>query len=177
MKTEKLEKTYTPKELAESFVFRAKLSGKQKKETDRELAEARKKTREKSHPNDALLLRLLQLKYQMEEYSSNAPFDANRSFGFFLRAYLKSLDKKNKDFASDIDIDETELSQILNMHRKPSEKIIIRLEIHSNKTIPAITWFRILEKEKEHDIVTNTIMRKNEGKHVKNRLRIGPLVA
>ena len=82
------------------------------------------------------------------------------------------MNKKNKDFASDIDIDETELSQILNQHRKPREKIIIRLELHSNKTIPAITWFRLLEKEKEHEILTDNSLRRTESRHVKNRLQL-----
>ena len=172
MKTNKLLEKYTPKELADSFVFRTKLKAKERKESDMQLNEMRKKIQNESTPNQLLLSRLLQLKYQMDDYSNNAPYDINRSFGFFLREYVKSLNKKNKDFANDIDIDETELSQILNRHRKPSEKIIIRLEIHSNKTIPAITWYRLLEKEKEHEILTDNIIRKNERKHVKNRLQL-----
>jgi transcriptional regulator with XRE-family HTH domain len=172
MKTNKLKEKYTSKELADAFVFRTKLSAKEKKESDAYLSEMRNKEREKITPTQLLLSRLLQLKYQMEDYLTNDSFKITHSFGFYLREYLNSLNKKNKEFARDIDIDETELSQILNNHRKPSEKIIIRLEIHSSKTIPAITWFRLLEKEKEHEIRTNTIIRKNEGKHVKNRLRL-----
>jgi len=83
------------------------------------------------------------------------------------------MNKKNRDFAKDISIDETELSQVLGGHRKPSEKIIIRLEIHSCKTIPAITWYRLLEKEKEHEILTNKTIRTTERRHVKNKLQIG----
>src|ERR1035437_282655 len=155
MKTTKLLKKYAPKELAESFVFRTKLTAKEKKESDITLHELRKRVQEQTTSKQKLLSHLLQLKYQIEDYSKNATYDANRSFGYFLREYLKPLNKKNKEFASDIDIDETELSQILNQHRKPADKFIIRLEIHSNKTIPAITWFRLLEKEKEHEILTD----------------------
>ena len=172
MKTNKLISKYTPKELADSFVFRTKLTAKEKVEADKQLSEMRKKVQAKTTPQQELLARLLQLKYQMEDYSNNAPYDIKRSFGFFLREYLKSLKKRNKDFASDINIDETELSQILNRHRKPSEKVIIRLEIHSNKTIPAITWFKLLEKEKEHEILTDNRLRTVERKHVKNRLQL-----
>lgn len=172
MKTDKISKKYTPKELADSFVFRTKLTTKEKKESDMQLMEMRKKIQKAITPKQLLLSRIMQLKFQIEDYLNNASYDINRSFGFFLREYLKSLNKKNKDFASDLDINETELSQILNKHRSPSEKLMIRLEIHSNKTIPAITWYRLLEKEKEHEILTDTTIRKNESKHVKNRLQL-----
>jgi transcriptional regulator with XRE-family HTH domain len=172
MKTKKLIDKYTATELADSFVFRTKLTDKEKKESDMQLKEMRAKVQQGITPKQQLLSRIMQLKYQIEDYSNNAPYDINRSFGFFLREYLKSLNKKNKDFASDLDINETELSQILNKHRTPSEKLIIRLEIHSNKAIPAITWFRLLEKEREHQILTDNVIRKNESKHVKNRLQL-----
>jgi len=172
MKTNRLLEKYSTKELAESFVLRTKLTTKQQKEADKELSEMRKKVQEKLTPNQIRLSRLLQLKYQMEDYYTNSAYNINQSFGFYLRQYVTSLDKKNKDFAKDINIDETELSQLLNAHRKPSEKIIIRLEIHSNKTIPAITWYKILEKEKEHEIITDKVIRKAESKNVKNKLQV-----
>ena len=80
--------------------------------------------------------------------------------------------KANKLFAKDIDIDETELSQILNSHRHPSEKTIIRLEIHSNKTIPALSWYKLLEKEKEYELENDMEIREKEVKHVKNKLTL-----
>jgi hypothetical protein len=130
MKTKKLTKKYTSKELAESFVFRTKLMASEQQAADEQLREMRAKIRKQATVSQLLLSRLLQLKYQMEDYSKNDTYNINYSFGYFLREYLKSLNKKNKDFAHDIDIEETELSQLLNQHRKPSEKIIIRLEIH-----------------------------------------------
>lgn len=168
MKKNKLNDKYTDKELAESFVFRSKLTSVQQAESDRELGEKRKELRKAVTPKQELLSRLLQLKYQIEDYLENQDYDATRSFGFFLRGYLESLNKKNKEFAKDIDIAETELSQILNKHRNPSEKVIIRLELHSNKIIPAIMWHRLIEKEKEHEILTNTELRIKEQEHVRN---------
>lgn len=172
MKKSKLNTKYTEKELAESFVFRNELTPAQKAESDLRLTELRKKNQSPLTPEQILLAELLQLKYQIEDYLHNPTYDTERSFGFFLRGYLKTLNKKNKEFATDIDIAETELSQILNKHRKPSEKVIIRLEIHSNQIIPAITWFRLLEKEKEHEILTNLDLRKRERSHVRNILNI-----
>lgn len=170
MKNDKLKDKYSDKELGESFVFRNKLSPTQKAESDLQMNAMRKEIQNTLTPNQILLSRLLQLKYQIEDYLDNAGYDVERSFGFFLRNYLNFLNKKNKEFASDIDIAETELSQILNHHRKPSEKLFIRLEIHSNKIIPAITWFRLSEREKEHEILTDDNLRIREQNHVRNIL-------
>lgn len=172
MKKNKLTDTYTDKELAESFVFRSPLTPAQKAESDALLKEKRIGIKQTVTPNQVLLSRLLQLKYQIADYLENPVYDATRSFGFFLRGYLEMLNKKNKEFASDIGIAETELSQILNKHRNPSEKVIIRLEIHSGKIIPAIMWFKLLEKEKEHDILTNTDLRAREQVHVRNMIAV-----
>ena len=169
----KLTNKYTSEELVDSFVFRTNLTPKQEKESISLLQNARQKNKKSLTSKHIILASILQLKYQIEDYINLDSYDENRSFGTFLRIYLKSLGIKNKDFARDIDIEETELSQLLNKHRKPSDKIIIRLEIHSNKTIPAITWLKLLEKEKEYEISTNEIIRLNESKHVKNRLQFG----
>jgi hypothetical protein len=47
MSYKKLLQEHSPKDLAESFVFPVKLSAKQQKTADRQLAEARQKAREK----------------------------------------------------------------------------------------------------------------------------------
>ena len=172
MNYEKLKDKYTDKELAESFVFRNNLTPSQKAESDLQMNAMRKEMLSSASSNQVLLSRLFLLKYQIEDYLENSLYDAERSFGFFLRAYFKSLNKKHKDFADDIDINETELSQILNKRRNPSEKVIIRLEIHSNKIISAITWFKLLEKKKEHEILTDNSLRIKEQKHVRNILKV-----
>lgn len=168
MKKNKLNDKYTDRELADSFVFRNKITPAQKAESDALMNEMRKEIQNSVTPKQLLLSRLLQLKYQIEDYLENPTYDNRFSFGFFLRGYLETLNKKNKEFAKDIDIAETELSQILNKHRNPSEKVIIRLEIHSNKILPAIMWHRLIEKEKEHEILTNTDLRTKEREHVRN---------
>lgn len=172
MKKIKLTDKYADKELAESFVFRNKLTATQKAESDLVLAEKRKEIQDSVTSKQVLLSRLLQLKYQIEDYLENSDYNTSLSFGYFLRSYLKTLNKKNKEFADDIDIAETELSQILNKHRNPSEKVIIRLELHSNKILPAIIWYRLIEKEKEHEILTNSDLRAKEKNHVRNMVAI-----
>ncbi len=170
MNKNRLAEKYTDKELAASFVFRTKLSAAQKAKSDQILSIKRKKMNHTLTANELLLSQILQLKYQIEDYLDDTVYDARRSFGYFLKGYIQLLEKKNKEFATDISIAETELSQILNKHRKPSEKIMIRLELHSNKIIPAITWYKLLEKEKEHEILTNNDLRINEQEHVSNRI-------
>ena len=170
MKNSKLNIKYTEKELADAFVFRNKLTPNQKADSELQMNEMRKSIQSSISPNQVLLSRLMQLKYQIEDYLENPNYDVERSFGFFLRSYLNFLNKKNKEFAKDIDIAETELSQILNQHRKPSEKLFIRLELHSSAIIPAITWFRLSEREKEHEILTDNNLRLKEKSHVRNIL-------
>lgn len=172
MKTEKLIKKYPGKELAEAFVFRSSLTPKQKKEADTQLRELRKKSQKDIDPETRLLSGLFQLKFRIEEYLKGAAYDPQRSFASYLKEYLQLLGVKNKTFAKAIGIKETELSQLLNAHRKPSEKIIVRLEIHSDQLIPAITWFRLLEREKEHELLTNTALRRSERKFVKSKLKL-----
>lgn len=172
MKTKKITSKYTDQELAESFVFRNELTPKENRESELQLSEMRKKLKATQTPELKTLSSLLQLKFQIEDYLKNPDYDTKLSFGYFLKSYLRSLSKKNKDFASDIDISESELSQILNKHRDPSDKIMIRLEIHSNQTIPAITWYKLLEKEKEYELVNNNTIRVQERGHVKNILSI-----
>ena len=140
MKAKKLNTKYTPSELADSFVFRNSLTDKQKEESRNQLTEARKKNRLHVTERETLHARVLQLRYQMEDYAKSSQFNEHLSFAYFLRNYIKLKYKVNKDFAKDINIDETELSLILNKHRYPSEKTIIRLELHSNKMISALNY-------------------------------------
>ena len=167
----KLEKKYTASELAEAFVFRSKLSGKQKMEAAKQLKEARAKINASISDEERMQASITQLRFQMEDYVKSYNYNKDLSFAYFLRRYIKLRYKSNKQFAKDIQIDETELSQILNNHRAPSEKTIIRIEIQS--TIPALYWYKLVEKQKEHELETDTVLRERESKYVKNQLKPG----
>ena len=166
MKRKKLTEKYSGKELVESFVFRNNLSGKEERQVANDIAAARAKLKHQTEKDHSLRFKLLQLKYQMEDYI-NRPFDEQFTFGFFLKNYVDILKIKRYQFADEISIDETYLSQIINRHRPPSEEIIIRLELHSRNLINALTWFKLLEKEKENKINTDKSIRKKEKKYVK----------
>ena len=167
MSYKKLLQERSPKDLAESFVFPVKLSAKQQKAADLQLAEARQKAKEKMTAEEKLTGRLMGLKFQMEDYFRADKPNNEYSFGYFLKLYIELLDLKRRGFAEQIGIDETLLSQLINQHRIPPDYIPIRLELHSNNSIPAEYWFRVVEKDREAAMLLNkAAMRKKEMKYV-----------
>ena len=73
------------------------------------------------------------------------------------------------EFAHEINIKPTVLSQYINSHRNPPQDIIIRLELHSRNNIPAATWYRLLEKENIHDLNTNLELRTKQKKYISKK--------
>ena len=171
MKSHKnIEEQYTPQEIAESFVFPGTKDPEERELMLAEYKKYRKQLSDNETEEGRIFSRLLQLKFQMEDYLANKVFNKSYDFGYFLKEYVARLDKKNKQFAEEIGIDPTELSQILNKHRKPTDKLIYRLHIHSNSGLPAIMWFRLLEKERIHELTYNKDVINNERPHVKQTL-------
>lgn len=170
MKTKKLAEKYTSKELAESFVFRTKISDKETKKSNAALKRVRENSTAHLSAGDALRLRLMQLKYQMEDWAKNPDYDSEKTFGRFLQLYAKIIQRKNVELANDISINTTRFSQIVNGHIIPSEKIVYRLECHANNIIPASTWLDILEKDIENKIRFDFSTRKAEYCTVKRRI-------
>lgn len=168
MKFKEMKEKYDSSEIAKSYVFRPNLTKKQKEKADKDLKESRRKNKTSVSDMQKVYANLLQLRFLMEDYIISKSYDQNLSFAYFLRMYIKLKYSLNKDFAKDIQLDETELSSILNKRRSPSDKTIIRLELHSNNVISAISWFKVLEKEKEHKFQTDKTIRHEEAKHVKN---------
>ncbi|WP_158563176.1 hypothetical protein [Chitinophaga silvatica] len=168
-KTDKLSK-YKPEDLASSIVFPGP---ENENESRLELvSQYRKEWESKRTPKDRLISQLLQLKFQIEEVIRSDKYDKEKHFGYFLKEYISCLEKKNKEFAEEVDVDPTELSLFINRRRDPPEKFIIRLEIHSNKNFPAIMWYKLIEKEKEYKLMYNNDIRASEYGHVKGKLRI-----
>ena len=86
--------------------------------------------------------------------------------------YVELLNKKRKEFAEEISIDETLLSQLINNHRQPPDYIAIRLELHSDNIIPATHWIRLVDKQRLHEITTDKELRKKEKKFVHGKFTI-----
>lgn len=172
MSTKKILKDHTAAEIADVLVLPVTLSESQQKKADKQLKQAREKAQSELSDIQRLTLNLMQLKFQIDDYLNSDQYDSNLTFSYFLKEYVNMLDKKRRVFAKEIDIDETELSQLINQHRYPSENIVVRLEIHSNNAIPALSWYRLVEKEKEYALQTNTALRRKEQKNVTNRIAV-----
>lgn len=172
MSYKKLSKKFTPEELADAFVFPVKLTAKQKKEAAEQLAAARKRTKASMSDEAKFGLRVFHLKFRIEDYLEQKTFDPELTFGSFLKRYVELLEKKRKEFAEEISIDETLLSQLINGHRFPPDYIAIRLELHSDNTIPATYWIKLVEKQRLHELSTDKELRKKEKQFVHGKITV-----
>jgi hypothetical protein len=154
------------KELAANMVFPAKLTAKQHKDAGAVLNDLLARRRAAMNDADKLQAKLLQVRFKMEEYINGSRFDKTKTFGYFLKIYITSLNKKRNEFAHEINIKPTVLSQYINSHREPPKDIFIRLEIHSHKKIPAVSWYRLLEKQTIHTLDTSIALRTRQQKNV-----------
>lgn len=171
MSINKIRNNHTTDEITDSFVLTSNVK-QSKSVLSKSLNDARKRTQSEITDQAKLTLKLMQLKFQIEDYLKSDSFNPKFTFSYFLKEYVDVLKKKRKVFAQEISIDETELSQLINKHRQPNDSIIIRLELHSNNSIPAASWYKLLEMEKVHSINNNVALRKKETKNVKNRIVI-----
>lgn len=152
--------------LAESYVFPAQLTVKQKKESDFALAEALKQRRRAMSNEDKVKARLLQLRFQIEDYIGDSEFDKARTFSYYLKLYIEMLGMKQSQLAQEIDIKPAVLSQYINKHRTPPENVMVRLELHSHNFIPAAAWYQLVEKEKVHALSANRALRREQRHYV-----------
>jgi len=157
-------------EIREAIVAPGSLKGEGRGEMLESFRSIRKKIAEDYTIEDEQIARFLQLKFLIEDYLSSELFTNHYFFGYFLKEYISRQDKRSKDFAWEIDVDPAELSLIINRHRKPTEKLIFRLDIHSNRNFPAQLWFKVLEKDREIELLRNTQLIEREKKHVKRKL-------
>jgi plasmid maintenance system antidote protein VapI len=172
MSYKKLSKKYSPEELADAFVFPVKLTAKQKKEAAVQLAAARKRTQAEMTDETKFSLNAFGVRFRIESYLKQETFDPEITFGSFLKMYVESMEKKRKEFAEEISIDETLLSQLINGHRLPPDYVAIRLELHSDNIIPAAYWIKLVDKQRLHEITTDKELRKKEMKYVHGTIKL-----
>jgi len=151
------------------------LTENEKKLADEELVSFRKARLRGYSEQEELFARLTQLRYKIEDFIS-APIDEvdmnNRlNFGSFLSQYIKVLNRKQEDFAKEIDLHATKLSRIINNRDEPNQKLFFRLEIHSGLTIPALIWWKCYTRQNEQKLIRNVSAQLHEATHVKNRLK------
>lgn len=166
----KIEAAYTPEEIAESFVFPGSKNLKEREALLEAFRQHRSKVSNKHSERTKLISQLLQLKFLIVDYLKSEKLTKKYSFGYFLKEYISRQEKKNNQFADEINVDPAELSQVINKHRRPTEKLIFRLEIHSNRNFPALMWFKLLEKDRAYELKHHKEIIDNEKKNVKQKL-------
>ncbi|MEZ2338769.1 hypothetical protein AB6735_24175 [Mucilaginibacter sp. RCC_168] len=158
-------------QIADSMLMPARITPRQKAKADQELAAHRKKRQESMSSDDKLRYQLMQLKFKLENYIKKGHFEPTHHFGYYLDQYLRVTGRKKKEFAVDIQIHQTQLSNIIKNRREPNESLMIRLELHSRNMIPAIDWFKLHEMEKGYQIKTDRNLREREKQFVTHSLQ------
>lgn len=172
MKDKKLEKP-DDLELAATRVYPHGLSATEKAAADAEMRRLRMIRLGKTSENQRLYAEILRLKYQIEDYLKYGKYEDRYSFGAFLRKYLTILDRKQKDFAQEINLHPTKLNQILNDRLDVNVALVYRLEKHSGGLITATDWWNLHAKKIEAGILFDRAAREAEGKNVKRALVFG----
>lgn len=164
----KLREKYSDEEIAESYVLPSELTKEEEEQASKELWEFRRKRLLEMNEEAKIYSGLLRIKYQIEDYVNSQEYDEGKELSKYLTEYLQVTNKKQKELASDIDIHPTRLSRILNGRERIGKSIAYRLEKHSGNLIPAILWWKLVQKEIENEINTNEEERAKEELKVKN---------
>ncbi|WP_295127940.1 hypothetical protein [uncultured Chitinophaga sp.] len=137
-----------------------RLTDEQQKEAAEQLREVRRISQANMTDRDRLISRLLQFRFRIADYIENNHRDKFYSFSYFLKEYISILNIADADFAGHIGISSTLLSRLINQKQHPPKYVMVRLEIHSNKTIPADYWCRLVHKQQLRDLELNEEIRK-----------------
>lgn len=88
--------------------------------------------------------KLISIRLQMDTYISEKSPKQIKSSGYFLKEFLKAIEIKNKDFASFIDFEESNLSAIINDKRKINTELAFVLGLIFN--VNPNVWLLIQNK-------------------------------
>ena len=159
-------------EVANTVVFPVKLNSKEQEETDIALSDALASRRASMSDEEKLRATLLQLRFRIEDYLKDDRYDKKKTFGYFLKVYIGNLKRKHIEFARDINIKPSQLSQYINNHRSPPQDIIVRLELHSHNIISAVDWYQLLEKKNLYELRNNKDLRREQKSFVKREAEL-----
>lgn len=163
---QELLKEYTADELADAIMIPADEATEVNDAARSDFAAFRLARLAEMSEREKLLAGLLGLKYQIRAYTSNYTFDPSRSFANVLQTYLELTGRSQRQFAADIDIHPSRLNRILKGKERIGKHIAFRLEKHSGHLIPALYWWKLMQKEIEQEILTDTEGCASEQMHV-----------
>jgi plasmid maintenance system antidote protein VapI len=153
---QKLSKKYTKEELVESFVFPPDMTAAEKQKADQKLWVHRKQRLLNRTPEEKLYANLLKLKYELEDYTLSNNYHPKQSISYYLRNYMRIVGRNQKELSSDIAIHPTRWSRILNGKERLSLSLAYRLERHAGDLLPALLWWKLMQKEIEQEIKRGT---------------------
>ncbi len=163
----KKEPKHSAREIAEAHIIPANVNAKEKKKADKDFSGFIQTRRAAMSDAEKLYAQLLQIKYQMEDYVNSGEYSEGNTFGYFLNEYIHALHMGKTDFSKEISLDNTKLSRLLHDRDEPNETVYVRLEIHSRKIIPAVTWCRVHQKYRVLNLLRDKQLHNKEKKHVK----------
>ena len=168
---QKLKQKYTDEEIADAVLLPADLTEKEKQALGEEMKEIRLQQWHEMTEEDRILADVMRLRFQIEAYISKSEFSFQKTFGKYLAAYIRILNKPKRALAADLSIHYTKLSRIINDKEEPNVEFTYRLEKHSGYLIPAKLWWNLIIKKQEFVISQDEETRKAEQQKVKNALR------
>jgi len=155
-------------EIADAMLIPEQMTEQEEKEVREEFVKLRMKRREEMSEKDKMLSGLLSIKYLIKSYLNTTDFKEENSLGRILQSYLNIIKRSQKQLAEEIDIHPSRLNRIIKGKEKIGKSIAYRLESHSGEIIPALFWWKLMQKEVEQEIRTEKDEREEERKHVKN---------
>ena len=162
----KLKSHLTDEEIADSMMIPADLTKEEREKADEELRAFRFKLLSEMTEEKRIYSDLLRFRYQMEDYIENRDYHEEMNFGVQLEEYIRILKRTKKKVSEELDVHYTKLSRIINDRESPNIEFMYRLEEHSGELVPAITWWRLLMKKQEYEIVRDKKTRKTEAAKV-----------
>lgn len=160
-------------EQAASYIFPVNLSEEELQAANLEIKVFRMQRLQAMSDQQRLHAELLRLKFQMEDYFKLDSYVDKHSFSTYLRTYITILNKKQKDFAVEIDLHPTKLNQLLTGKAVANFALFYRLEKHSGGILKADYWWKLYARKIEFDLKSNERERQKEGARVSNELVFG----
>jgi len=161
---DKLKEKYTVEELADSLMIPAEITPQEEKE----FAKLRLERRKAMSDKEKLLSNMLSMKYQIKSYLKQDGYEEEKRFGTVLKYYLEIVERSQKQLGEEIGIHPSRINRIIQGKERIGKSIAYRLERHSGEIIPALYWWKLMQKEVEQEILTESKEKELEKKHVIN---------
>ena len=168
---QKLKEQYTDEEIVDSTMIPADLTESEKEELALEMREIRLKKLSETTEKQQIVADVMRLRFQMEHYIKKESFSFDKTFGQYLKEYIRIIKKTRREIAEDLAIHYTKLSRIINDKEEPNIELTYRLEKHSGSLITAEKWWKLMIKKQEFIIAQDHETRQIEQMKVKNQIR------